>query len=185
MTFTPFAAQQSGVVNDAAMFGLSFWSHSPYYCNYGHQLAVNTMVCILRPAEETVTINNLGVWVGAAGVTPGAGVNGLAIYSVAGVLLGQTGDMTASFQSTGYFEGTISGGVGVTHGVYYYLALQHNFTGTAPTFPSTQAVVGVPPIRSHYNEGYIPGQTSFPASFTPSSLQVSAGSFVHFVTAGT
>jgi hypothetical protein len=167
---------------DAQAYGLSFWTTHPGACTTGHFLAVQTLGVNLCRAVKTETINKLGIWVGGAGVTPGAGVNGLGIFDQNGNLLSNTGDMTTAFSTTGYAEAALAAGVPVTAGVNYFLGVQHNFTGTSPAFPAADCPVALPIIRTLYVELFQNGTTSW-ASFTPGSI--SLGNYVHFITAGT
>lgn len=168
---------------DAGGFGLSFWTVPIWSASAAHQLPAQTMACTLARAVKTETINTLGIQVGVAGVTAGTGVNGLGIYSSTGTRLGVTGDMTTPFASTGYKEGTIAGGVAVTAGTYYYLTVLDNYTGTAPTFPAANMAISPPAMRGVVEHGFLSGQASFPASFTPSALTLF--NLADFITAGT
>lgn len=143
----------------------------PWAATNGSTAINNEIVATLATAAKSATITKLGTWIGGAGVTPGAGVNGLAIYSEAGVLLAATGDMTAAFETVGYAEGTLTQSVQIVAGTNYYLAYQNNFTGTQPAIPGFVPAPssGVPAIHGHYPHLFITGQTSWPASFTPSS----------------
>lgn len=140
----------------------------------GSQAAPNEVVLSLATAMTTTTIGHLGTWIGGAGVTPGGtGINGLAIYSASGTLLGQTVDMTTAFEAAGTFaEAALTAGVPVVAGTNYWLAFMHNFTGTSPAIPGyvPPPASGVPIVHNQYQHLYIaPTVTAFPASFNPAS----------------
>lgn len=167
-----------GAVNTAQMYGLSFMTIDPVLCTAGNNIPAQLLLALLVRAIKSETINKLGCWIKTAGVTAGAGINGLAIYSAAGVLLGQTGDMTAAFQvANSYQEGTIAGGQAVVANTDYYLCFLANFTGTQVVVPGTTDTANVPSIRSNFATLTLAAQASFPASFTPSSLALNNGTF--------
>ena len=153
-----------------SMLGLAMQTLPLYGCAGTLGPAAQTLVLVLAQAQASVTLTKLGAWIDAAGVTPGAGVNRLMIYSEAGTLLGQTGDMTTAFEGTTYAEGTISGGAAVTWGANYYLGMVHNFTGTAPLFIAGPGLASYPLVRTHYPSVVAFGQSTVPASVTPSGM---------------
>lgn len=173
----------SSIGNDAEAFGLQFWTVPIWAASSGHQLPAQTMACTLARAVASATINTLGIMVGVAAVTAGAGVNGLGIYSATGTRLGNTVDMTAAFASTGYKEAALTSPVPVVAGTYYYLTALDNYTGTAPTFPAASMAISPPAMRGVIQHGFLGGQASFPASFTPGSLTLF--NLADFITAGT
>lgn len=180
---SPFGSGASPV-NAAQAYGLSFMTVDPVLCGAGNNIPAQLMLAILVRAIKSETINKLGTWIKTAGVTAGAGINGIALYSAAGVLLGQTGDMTAAFQvANSYQEGTIAGGVAVAANTDYYLCFLANFTGTQVVVPGTNTTANVPSIRSVFTTLTLAAQAVFPASFTPSALALNNGSF--FLSAGT
>jgi len=145
-------------------------------------LPAQAFVAFLCTAAATATLTALGTYIHTAGVTAGAGVNRLGIYSAAGVLLAQTGDMTAAFGAAGLAEGTLGSPVAVQAGVNYYLAMLANYTGTAvqTTGVNGQAInSGQPLFGGLYPNVFSGGQASMPASFTPSAL--SPGGSANFV----
>jgi hypothetical protein len=177
-------------VNDAQAVGLSFWSLDPRAAATGHGPNAQVMCCHLVRPVKSETISKLGIWVGGAGTTPGAGINGLAIYTLASLtsatLLGQSADATTAFETPGYTELSIQGGgVAVTALKDYYLCLVHNFTGGNPVFPASSAPPGtLPEIRSYFMAIFFGGQASFPASFNPNS-NTGLLAYAHVITAGT
>jgi hypothetical protein len=151
------------------MLGLAMQTVPLYSCSGTLPPAAQTFVLVLAQAQASVTLNKLGIWPDTAGATPGAGINGLALYSEAGTLLGQTGDMTAAFETTGYAEGTITGGAPVTWGTNYYLGVLCNL-GTPPLFIAGPGLASYPAIRGHYPSVVAFGQAAFPSTVTPSSM---------------
>ena len=136
------------------------------------QVPARELLLTLATATQTVTLTQMAVWIGAAGAGPDTGVNGLAIYSAAGALLGRTADMTSDFElDNNYAQEDLTAGVPVVAGTNYYLAYLHNFTGTPPAVPGFVPPPGaVPAINGHVLHGYVSDQDSFPASFDPSAL---------------
>lgn len=131
----------------------------------------------LATAYKSLTISYLGILLTRAAVTAGGDANQLALFSEAGSLLAQTGDMTTEFEASApsWAEGVIANPGGITsytltEGSNYYLAVSTNFTGTTPEFGSIGFFLAVPALNGHYMSGYLSGQTTMPASVTPSSL---------------
>jgi hypothetical protein len=127
-------------------------------------------------------ITKLGAMVAVAGVTPGAGVNRMALFSVASTaeLLAETGDMTSAFESTGYAEGTLGTAYDLVAGTDYFLVVLTSFTGTAPVLTrAALSVSALPPFAgTEYITGFSGGsQAAMPGSFTPSS-ETQAGSIL-------
>jgi hypothetical protein len=137
--------------------------------DHAAQPAANLIVASLATAASTATITTLGIFIGAAGDTAGTGVNGLAIYSAAGSLLAATGDMTTQFSTgAGFFEGTLTAAVRILAQTNYYLAYQHNFTGTSPYTPSSDSPPGYwPLVNGSYPHSEL-SATSWLTTITPS-----------------
>jgi hypothetical protein len=160
----------SAGVAASEIFGLALWTTPLFSCSGTLGPAAETLVLVLAQAQQSGTLTHLGTWVDAGGVTPGGGVNGLAVYSEAGILLGQTGDMTALMEGTGFVEGTISGGAAVTAGTNYYLAELADFTGTSPAIVAGPGLAAYPEVNGHYPSVVAFGMLAFPASLTPSAM---------------
>jgi len=93
---------------------------------------------IRRVATGTVT--NIVIYVGTAGNTLTAGQCGAALYTAAGVRLGQTADQATAWASTGLKTMAISGGpVAVTAGDLYVGLWFNGTTGPALTRGGTFA----------------------------------------------
>lgn len=185
MSLQPFAAggpTAAGGLSPAAM-GTPIASIAPQAVTGLVTVGAQTFVAFLCTAGSTVTLSTLGTYLHTAGVTAGAGVNRIGIYSAAGVLLGQTGDMTAAFSAAGLAEGALTATVGVIQGNNYYLAILPNFTGTAiqTIGLAGQALnsAGLPLFGGVLPNLFVAAQASLPASFTPSSL--GAGGSVNYV----
>ena len=175
------ALQQVATFNPQSpqIYGLSMWTIDPKICAAGcipfqtgttfPALVNEIMYASAALAATSETIGYLGTWVATAGTTPGSGVNRLAIFDSAGTLLGQTGDMTSDFESPGYVEGAISGGVPVTAGDVYYLTILSSFTGTALAVAQFGASLNIPRIRSVACCIGITGQATAPSSFDPAT----------------
>lgn len=164
------------------MVGVGLLSGSATYdTGYSSTQTAGDLVCCLAVAPKTVTVTTLGIQVTGAGVT-GSGVNALALFTEAGVLVDQTGDMTAAFGSVGYAEGAMGGAQVLTAGVNYYLAVLNHFSGTAVKFAATGTVntSNFPALNSHYVAVYKSAQASIPASFTPSSYTLNSGLYIMY-----
>lgn len=134
------------------------------------------MVLVTMPISTTV--NSLGAWITNSGATS-TGTNGMAIYTEAGVLMSATGDMTTAFTTGGWQSAALTTPQSVTVGTNYYLALLANLT-TAPKIGGSTTVVSLPTINGHIPSLYFTGQTSFPASVTPSSGNPNNGNYALF-----
>lgn len=184
MSFTPFggaAGGPGGLSTSGA--GTPVMSIAPNACTGLVTVTAQTFVAFLATAAATVTLTTLGTYLHTAGVTPGAGVNRLGIYSAAGLLLAQTGDLTTAMQAAGLCEGALPAPVGVQAGTNYYLAMLPNFTGTAiqTLGLNGQALnsAALPLFGGLLPNLFTGGQAAMPASFTPSSL--GAGGSVNFI----
>lgn len=183
----PFAGAGGTQLNDAGGMNLLFWTYDPklpVLPSAGNTAANGNLLLGLCRNVASGTVGHLGVNIVVAGVTAGAGVNRLALFSSAGVLLGQTVDATAAFGGTGYVEVAMASGVAVTAGTEYYLGILTSFTGTNPTITGLSGSINLPNnIRGFYPNIFFTGQTTVPASFTPSAGTNNSGSY--WLTAGT
>lgn len=178
MSLQPFAAPgqvASGGLSPAAM-GTPIATMSPLAATGLVTAPAQSLSVFLATAGQTATLTALGTYVHTAGVTAGAGVNRLAIYTAAGVLLAQTADLTAAFGAAALAEAALTTPVGVQAGTNYYLAILANFTGTAVQTIGVagQALnsAGTPLFGGVLPNLFSGGQASMPASFTPSGLSV-------------
>jgi hypothetical protein len=183
VTFTPWTPVTTGINPLLPAVGISIATLPGIWAaDSGSTVPAQELLVTLATATQTVSLTKMATWIGGAGVTAGAGINGLAIYTEAGLLLGQTVDMTAAFQvASSYAQANLTANVPVTAGTNYYLCYLHNFTGTVPTIPGFIPPPGTTPvINGHILHGFLASQASFPASFSPGGL--SAGQHWFWVT---
>jgi hypothetical protein len=170
----------SGFGAAPASYGLALASITPLMAR-GTLGCTNEQLYIVRcTAFKTGNVGTLGVWLTTAGVTAGAGVNRLALYSATGTLLQQTGDMTTAFGSTGIAEGSITAQA-VTAGTDYWLALLTSFTGTVPQVAQDGVAASMPAINGLYVVGTLATQATVPGSFTPSSAAAATSGAIPFL----
>lgn len=163
------------------MLGLGLLTAAPTWSGFtATQTAGNHVVCLVI-ATKTATVTTLGIQVTAGGVT-GSGVNSLQLYTEAGVLVDQTGDMTSAFGSIGFAEGAMGGAQQVVAGANYYLGVLTHFSGTLPKFAATgtASTANIPVVNGHYPAVFKALQASAPSSFTPSSYSVNSGHYIMY-----
>jgi len=170
----------SGFGPSPASFGLAMASIMPFMARGTLGCTNEQWYAVRCTAYKTGNVTFLGVWLTTAGVTAGAGVNRLALYSATGTLLQQTGDLTTAFQSTGITEGAITSQA-VTAGTDYWLALLTSFTGTVPQVAQDGLAGSLPAINGLYTVGTLATQATVPASFTPSSAAGATSGAVPFL----
>lgn len=163
------------------MLGLGLLTVPPTESGFTVNSVAGNMVCNLVTATKTKTIQTLGIQVTTAGVT-GSGVNALALYTEAGVLIDQTGDMTTAMSSIGFAEGTMAASHQVVEGTNYYLCELSHFSGTVPKFAATGTAssANIPVLNGHYISVFKTGQATFPASFTPSTFSLNTGHYIMY-----
>jgi hypothetical protein len=135
---------------------------------------------VLVYAPRTVSITTLAVVLQQGGTTS-SGVNGLAAYTEAGVLIDQTGDMSVAFGSAGYKEAAVSGGsIALTANTRYYLGVLTHFSGGNPNAFGWLFGNGTnyPVINTHRPSVFLTAQATFPASFDPSTANVNTGGYM-------
>jgi hypothetical protein len=178
--YNPASSGASFGQNDLVGVGLLSGS-ATYDTGYSSTQSAGDLVCCLAVAPKTVAVSTLGIQVTGAGVT-GSGTNALALYTEAGVLIDQTGDMTTAFSSVQYAEGAMGGPQTLTAGTNYYLVVLSHFSGTAVKFAATGTVntSNFPALNSHYVAVYKSAQASIPASFTPSSYTLNSGLYIMY-----
>jgi hypothetical protein len=166
-------AAAPGYGESVAGFGLALASCAPSAASTATTGTNETLYLARITARESASITKLGCWLTGAGITPGAGVNLMAIFSATGTQLQVTGDLTTSLESTGITEGTITSQA-VVAGTDYWIGLLTSYSGTAPHFAGTSAAAAIPEINGVYSAGSIASQATMPASITPSSLTLLA-----------
>jgi hypothetical protein len=158
----------------AAGLGLGLVSVPPILASETSTNLVNgTLLCQLTTAAAGAALSHMGIWLGTAGVTPGAGVNRLAIFTEAGAQVAQTVDMTAAFEGTGVVEGALQAAFTPTAGANYYLAALASFTGTVPAAQCFEMSPEVPALNGHLLSQGFTGQTTVPATITPAAGNLS------------
>ncbi len=176
------AGGSSGVVDlEAARLGLKGLTLQPELCRDEPALGSGNALYQLRYAAEPLSLTKCWVWVRGAGATS-TGSNTMALYSADGVKLAETGDMTSVFTSANTFGfGTLGTQVDLDEGDGYYIGILVHFSSAPTAMGALQggANVSVPAggFNGRYTSIYATGQTSFPASFTPSALNRNSGGY--------
>lgn len=150
-----------------------------YACSVsgGSTLTAGVLILNLIRPDGPITATNLGVWLTTAGVTA-SGANGLALYTEAGVLIDQTADLSAIFTTAGYQESPLSLGTQqLSANTSYYIGLLSHYSGTVPRAAAALAGAAIPVIKGHYLSLSKTAMTSFPSSFTPSTLTTSTAAY--------
>lgn len=168
LRYTQIAAAP-GYGESVAGFGLALASVAPQAASTATTATNETLYLARMTARATTSITKLGCWLTGAGVTPGVGVNLMAIFSATGTQLQVTGDLTTALESTGITEGTITSQA-VVAGTDYWIGLLTSYSGTAPHFAGASAAAAIPQINGVYSAGSVASQATMPASFTPSGL---------------
>lgn len=153
-------AQLGGGRNHPALFGLLGWSAAPSEVQQKYAAVSGQQLMFLARPVADGTVSKLGVYVGQVGATS-TGVNGLALYSEAGVLLGQTGDASAAFATLGFQELSVGAPVQVSASSSYYLAVLSHMSTAPQIWAPTQAANAIPAVRGHKASVLISGQTTF------------------------
>lgn len=127
-----------------------------------------------------VPISKLACWLVTEGVTP-SGSNVMSLYTAAGVLVDSTGDMSAAFATSGadlIIEGTLSHGAFTpSPGARYIVSAVCHFSGSNPKIAATGGLPNTPPENGISPGGYLTGQATPPASFSPSALNQNNGGY--------
>lgn len=151
----------------AARFGLKLLTIDTSDATGEFSLSAGTAAFVLAYCPISMQVTTLGTWINTGGITS-TGANTMAIYDAAGNQLGITADMSAALTGTGYVEGTLTGAVNLTQGIYYLHLLTH-FT-TAPKVVAAGATAfNHKPINGNYPTVFLTTQTTSPATFTPST----------------
>jgi len=163
-----------------AGLGLGLLSVNPAYCGSDISGTSEQLEVCLATATLSKSVTILGCLIMQAGVTAGPGVNELALFTEAGTLVAQTGDMTTQFGTLGYAEGAIANPGSITSfsiiaGANYYLAFLSSFTGTVPKPVSNSSQNQTYALNGHYVSRFETGQATMPSSITPSSMTGQTG----------
>lgn len=144
-------------------------------------LSAGTCVFVLCPIVADLTLATLECWIQTAGVTA-SGVNGLAAYTEAGVLIQKTGDLSTAFAGLGWKGGALAAGAVLGKGTRIYLSALTHYSGTTPKIGGALSDLGsgtnFPTINARYPSVFLTGQTDFPASFDPSTANVNSGQYL-------
>ena len=156
-----------------AGFGLGLLTMDPLLASSNNGLTNETVYLCGAVAPASRAVTKLGCVLLSAGVTPGAGVNVMALFSSSGSLLEVTGDMTSMFEgSEDPIEGTISS-CSLVAGDLYYLAVLTSFTVTTPKIFVSAGTFPVM-LNSVVVAGSLASQATMPGSITISGLVLSA-----------
>jgi hypothetical protein len=180
-TYVDNAVSAGGAGFAAGMLGLAAQTVPPESLTGSVVINSGVLVFVLVCLDGATAISKLGLWIQAGG-SGATGVCGMALYTEAGTLVDQTNDMSAAFSSAAYTwaTGTLSGGSQVPAAGNYYIAmLGHMSSSPSVGFANTQGFTTLPVINGHYLSVFLTGQSSFPASFTPTSANVNSG-FYYF-----
>jgi hypothetical protein len=147
----------------------------------GGQLGISDglfVACLVyAPRAATLTKLGLVVEVASADMIPDTAMG---IYTSAGVLIQPTGDMSASFTTTGFKEGTLAASVAVTKGLYY-IGLIGNTSAGVPKITGTY----IPPtsidfvaIGGNRASVFTAANLTLPASFNPATATINSGAYL-------
>lgn len=158
-----------------AGLGLGLATANPAYCITSSAASNEQLNVMLCTAVVSRTVTTLGALIGTAGVTAGVGANELGLYTEAGTLVAQTGDMTTAFSTLGFAEGAIANPGSITSfsliaGANYYLASLVSFSGTQPHFAGVAALTQTYALNGHYMSRFLGSQATMPGTITPSSM---------------
>lgn len=127
--------------------------------------------------RQNLTVTNVAVGLGAAGVTLTAGQNFAGLYDSAGNRLGVTADQTANWATAGFKSMALVAPVPVTAGAYYVAFLSN---GTTPPTLARGGIITASYANANLtatNGAFTTGpaaQTSLPVSITMASRTLSA-----------
>jgi hypothetical protein len=169
-------AQLGGGRNHASLFDLMGWAAAPAEAQAKYAAVSGQVSMFLTRPVVDGTVGKLGVYVGQVGVTS-TGVNGLALYSEAGTLLGQTVDASTAFATLGFQELALSVPVAVSASSNYFLAILSHMSTAPQIWSPTQAANAIPAVRGHKASVLLSGQTAFPASIDLSTTTLSTTMF--------
>lgn len=150
--------------------GLKGWSQDPATATSGQASVSGTIYFIKIPVREATTITNVIVTITTVGATLTAGQNLVGLYNASGTKLAESAD-----QSTSWTSGGIGAKViplltpqSVAAG-FYYAAIMSNGTTPAQFMRGNSQSSSVVNLGSTFRYVNTTGNTSLPASFTPSS----------------
>lgn len=156
--------------------GMLAWSYDPATAAATTALTAGVVSLVRFRIRVTSTANSLSCGVTTAGSGLTAGQNFMGIYSAAGTLLRNTGDLSTVWNSTGAKIAALTSSVSLTPG-YYYLAMLANGT-TPPTLArggnSTNSLQNAGTTATTLRFAtYGSGQTTLPTPLTLASMAAS------------
>lgn len=169
---------------NAARLGLAYITWPPELAiqSGGAGLSAGTFVTEEIYLNGSTPLTQLGCWLVTEGVTA-SGANELAIFTIAGVLVDKTADMSTQFATSGggiNIYGTLLGGTQTPAAGRYIVSAVCHFSGTNPKIAATGGLPNVPQFQGVSPGGYLTGQTATPASFTPTTLNANNGGYLLF-----
>lgn len=163
----------------AQMLGYGLLTADPRLSTVTYQQTPGDFVlCLCTPAKSK-TISTLEIWVTAAGVT-GSGTNALYLYDELGNQIDMTGDLTATFSSTGMLGGAMGSSHMVTVGINFYVGFLTHFSGSSPHFAATGTTqtANFPVMNGHRLAIFKSGVANAPTNFDPSTFTPNSGYFI-------
>lgn len=150
--------------------GFKAWAYDTTIANNTGLAVTGTIYFIKMPLRVATTVTSLATIVPTVGATLTAGQNGMAVYSNAGSLLGQTADTSTSWSTlpAGSRIHPLLTPLNLSPG-YYYVALMSNGTTPATFARGAAQTAAGQSINGSLRFLNTTGNTSFPASFTPGS----------------
>jgi len=143
------------------------------------RFAMNTGICVFMLVHiPDAVVTTLGAWKTTESVGTPTGTCGMALYTESGTLIDQTTSMATALANPSpaveWISGSLSGGQHTLTAGSYYIAFLSNIAG-APQIAGATSIDFIPPINGHYSSLYLTGQSSFPASFSPSGATLNNG----------
>jgi hypothetical protein len=166
---------------EALMLGLAAQPFPPHAVNHVDLGATSGILIAMLIRPGIRTINNLGLWLGTAGITPN-GVNAMALFDETATQLAITGDMSTALSSSGnngtYVEAAVGTPVTTAEATDYYVTLLcHMATPPLIAGAFTPSVPNLPAIKGHRAGVEVSGQATIPASFNPAAGTLAPASF--------
>ena len=151
------------------------WAFDPISAVSFTATASGSLALIKVWLRQTATITNIIYAISTAGTGMTSGQNFVGLYSSAGVRVGLSADQTANMGGTGIITAALTTPYAAAAG-FYWVAILTNSSAASPGLArsgslaaSNLASVGLTASTRRYGS-FGTGQTSLPASFTPSSI---------------
>lgn len=158
-----------------SVFGLLGYNVAPELCTTQLNLGAGNLLLnkFTLPAGLTVSKLRTVIHNNGAGLT---GVQGAALYSSAGVLLGQTVDATAAWTAGGSNDLALSGGALALAAGDYYVGLLSAASTTMPQTTGSLALDNVTLSQGGAHASILfGGSANFPANFNPAAGTLNNG----------